>query len=378
MLVRITGIETFPVRHRLREPYGACRGLTPARSGLIVRVRTDEGLVGSGEAWGTPELLVPHVELLTQIYRGQDPFDSEVLWTRAVNGNYFRGNRGALITALSGIDIALWDLMGKATGRPACKLLGGAARTRLLAYASTGYIRSDPFDLHTLQGEAEAAVAEGFRAIKIKIGTGRKGDVARVELVRRIAGDSVLLMVDANACYTAAEAIAVGRALEPYDIHWFEEPVPPEDLQGYAAVSQALDMAVAGGEVEFTRFNFRELISQKLLDIVQVDVCRCGGLGEARNIARMAQAWNLPLVPHAWTSGVGIAATLQFAASLPTYPYGFHEPVPPLFEYDRAENPLRDQLLQEPFALNDGWNEVPQGPGLGVTLDEERLLAFGR
>ena len=375
--MKIARIESHPVRHRLSEPYGACRGLTPVRSGLIVRVHTDEGLTGIGEAWGTPELLAPHVEYLAHSFLGQDPFDSEVLWTRVVGSNYFRGNKGALITALSGIDIALWDLMGKATGLPACKLLGGAARTKLLAYASTGYIRQNPFDLETLRREAEEAVAQGFRAIKIKIGVGCKGDVARVELVRRLAGETMLVMVDANACYTAAEAIQVGRALQPYQVHWFEEPVPPEDLEGYGQVTRALDMSVAGGEVEFTRFNYREVITRHLLDIVQVDVCRCGGLGEARTIARMAQAFNLPVVPHAWTSGVGVAATLQFAASLPTYPYGFHEPVPPLFEYDRAENPLREELLQERFRLQDGWIEVPMGPGLGVTLDEERLKAFG-
>lgn len=366
------------MRHWLSEAYGACRGLVPLRSGLIVKVHSDEGLTGIGEAWGTPELTLPHVEYLARLYTGRDPFDAEVIWTEAVNGNYFRGNKGALITALSGIDIALWDLMGKATGLPACKLLGGAARTRLLAYASTGYIRQDPYNLDALRREIEQVVAEGFKAIKIKIGVGRKADVARVELVRRIAGDQVLLMVDANACYTAAEAIQVGQALAPYDIHWFEEPVPPEDLEGYGLVTRALPMNVAGGEVEYTRFNYRDVISRHLLDIVQLDVCRCGGLGEARNIARMAQAWNLPVVPHAWTSGVGIAATLQFGASLPVYPYGFHEPTPPLFEYDRAENPLRDQLLQEPLRLVDGWIEVPMGPGLGVSLDEERLLAFGR
>lgn len=374
--MRVFSIEAHPVQYRLPEPYGACRGITPFRSGLIVRVRTDEGLVGIGEAWGTPSLLVPHIEYLREAFIDQDPFDAEVIWTRVVNSNYFRGNKGALITALSGIDIALWDLMGKAVGRPVAKLLGGMARTELLAYASTGYIRANPLDLGALAAEAEQVVASGFKALKIKIGVGRRGDVARVETVRRRCGDGVLLMVDANACYTAEEAIQVGRALEEYDIHWFEEPVPPEDLNGYEAVSRALDIPVAGGEVESTRYAYRDLIARRLLDIVQLDVSHCGGLGEARNVARMAQAWNMRVVPHTWTSGVGLAATAQFSASLPVYPYGFYEPTPALIEYDIGANRLRDEILQEPLVIRDGYLQVPQGPGLGVAVDDAKLAEF--
>jgi D-galactarolactone cycloisomerase len=372
--MRIRKVEAVPLKYPVADglAYGMARGLTNARTATLVRILTDEGLEGLGEAWGPPEVVVRQVEALAHHFVGQDPFDLEVISAKIIGGGYHLGIQGLHITALSGLDIACWDLMGKAVGRPVAQLLGGIARREIQCYASTGYF----LNKGELQPLLERALEGGYIALKIKIGHGVGDDIERVKTTRRVAGDKALLLVDINGNYTADAAIASAEALREYDIHWIEEPVAPPDIQGYERVRQAVRVPIATGEAEFTRFGFRELISRRLVDVLQPDVTKVGGLSEAKTITRMAQAWHIRVSPHVWGGAVAVAAGLQLACSLPDYPHTTHPGFPLLFENDRSPNGLRDQLLAEPFRVENGVIHLPDGPGLGITLDEKAVARW--
>ena len=253
-----------------------------------------------------------------------DPFDVEAIWEDLYNRIKDYGTTGMAISAISGIDIALWDIMGRAVGKPVHKLIGGAYRSEVIPYATGLYF----IDMDRLVEEAVEEALEfkndGFRAIKMKIGLGDlKLDTRRVAAVRQAIGPDVKLAVDANHCFSVPNAIKLGRMLEEHDIMWFEEPISPEDHDGYIEVTRALDMAVAGGENDFTRWGFRDIIARKAMDIVQPDLCAAGGFSECRKIATLASAFGVECVPHAWGSAIGLAATVQFLAALPDQPPAF-------------------------------------------------------
>ena len=221
--------------------------------------------------------------------------------------------------------------------------------------------------------EANEFVGNGFVAIKMKIGLGSpKLDIERVAAVRKAIGDDVRLMVDANHCFTVPQAIRIGRELEKLNVEWFEEPISPEDVDGYVEVSRSLDMAVAGGENEFTRWGFRDLVVRKAMDIIQPDVCAAGGISECRKIAALASAHGVECIPHAWGSAIGLAATLHFLAALPDQPPSFR-PMPPLLELEQCENPFRDLLSVEPIVQQGGKVQIPTGAGLGIEINRSVL-----
>jgi D-galactarolactone cycloisomerase len=308
---------------------------------------------------------------------GQDPFDREMLWERMYAKMRDYGQKGLPIEAISGIDIALWDIMGKALGLPVHKLLGGAMRDRVMAYATGLYYREAEDLTQELIQEALAYIKEGFSAIKMKIGgLAPAEDLENVRAVREAMGPDILLMVDANHAYNPMTAIQVGRELERYQIAWFEEPVIPEDIQGYLEVKEALALPIAGGECEYTRFGFRELICRRAVDILQPDTCKTGGLSEAKKIAALASAWGIPYFPHVWGTPVALAAGLHLLASLPETP-SCRNPLPfhqvPVLEFDRTPHPIREELAAQPILPEGGWLRVPMAPGLGVEVREETL-----
>jgi len=224
--------------------------------------------------------------------------------------------------------------------------------------------------------EAVEYAQDGFRAIKMKIGLGDPAlDLKRVKAVRDAIGPGVKLAVDANHCFTVPQAIQLGRAMEPLDLLWFEEPISPEDHDGYAQVTQALDMAVAGGENDFTRWGFRDIIAKKAMDIVQPDVCAAGGISEMRKIATLASSFGVECVPHAWGSAIGLAATIQFLAALPDQPPALR-PMPPMLEFEQTPNPLRDHLAKNPIVQIKGMVAVPDRPGLGIEVDRDVLMKW--
>ncbi|HWX47477.1 MAG TPA: mandelate racemase/muconate lactonizing enzyme family protein [Roseomonas sp.] len=376
--MKITDVICHVLQSKVEQPFTSARGwLYTTRASCIVEISTDAGITGWGECYGPAAVNRTIIE--TQ-YRnrviGRDPFDVEVIWEDLYNRIKDYGLTGMTIAALSGIDIALWDIMGRAVGRPVHKLIGGAHRTELTAYATGLYFIDMDRLVEEAVEEARKYVEQGFQAIKMKIGLGDpKLDLRRVAAVREAIGPDVKLAVDANHCFTVPQAIRLGRAMEELDLLWFEEPISPEDHDGYVEVARALDMAVAGGENDFTRWGFRDVIARKAMDIVQPDVCAAGGISECRKIAALASAHGVECVPHAWGSAIGLAATVQFLAALPDTPPALR-PMPPMLEFEQTPNPLRDLLAREPIEQRRGIVRVPEGPGLGIEIDREILHRY--
>ncbi|WP_242600801.1 mandelate racemase/muconate lactonizing enzyme family protein, partial [Erwinia billingiae] len=230
--------------------------------------------------------------------------------------------------------------------------------------------------LQYLAEEAAGYVEEGFRAMKLKVGFGVAEDVAVTRAVRQAIGPDVALMIDANHAYDAVSAIKLGRLVEDLDISWFEEPVPPEDLAGYKAVKAALTIPIAGGECEFTRQGFREVLTQRAMDILQPDICSAGGLSECKKIADMAMAFGVRTNPHVWGTGIGIAASLQWMATVPSHSPVSLSPTEPLLEFDRTEHPIRQAILTSPIVHRQGRVSIPTGPGLGIDINRDALQDF--
>jgi D-galactarolactone cycloisomerase len=316
------------------------------------------------------------VEAIAPSLTGEDPLRTDMLWQTIYARLRDHGQKGVVIQGLSGIDIALWDIKGKHFGVPAHRLMGGPLRTEVRAYATGLYRRKSGDPLMYLAEEAAGYVAEGFTAVKLKVGFGIEEDAAVTRAVREAIGPGVALMVDANHAFDAVAAIRLGRLIERYDIGWFEEPVPPEDLAGYREVKSALSIPIAGGECEFTRYGFREQLVSRAVDIVQPDTCAAGGLTECKKIADMSEAFGIRYNPHVWGTGIAIAASLQLLAVLPSHTPTSLAPLEPLLEFDRTEHPIRQAILTQPIEHARGIVRVPDGPGLGIEVDHKALARF--
>ncbi len=376
--MKIAEVRTHQLQSKVARPFTSSRGWVYAtRTAMLVEIITDDGIIGWGECYGPAAVCRSIVEtLLAPRLIGRDPFDVEVIWEELYNRVKDYGLTGMTISGISGVDIALWDIIGQACGKPIHKLIGGAFRTEVQAYATGGYFYEMECVVEDAVREAAGHVADGFRAIKIKIGLGDiERDVARVAAVREAIGPDVRLMVDANHCFSVPVAIRLGRRLEALNVEWFEEPISPEDIDGYVEVTRALDMAVAGGENEFARYAFRNIVSRKAMDIVQPDVCAAGGITECKKIAALASAHGVECVPHAWGSAIGLAATLHFLAALPDMPPSLL-PMPPLLEFEQTENPFRDLLAAQPIVQERGIVQVPDKPGLGIEIDRAVIERF--
>jgi len=372
--VKITNVRVYPLETTLGDQaFGWSQRVGNRRQTALCVVETDVGIEGYGEAFyfgGPPTIVAMIIEqaLGPQIV-GRDPFDSTVIWDRLYNWTRDQGQKGVTIAAISAVDIALWDIKGKALDLPVCKLLGGAFRSRARAYATGLYEPQNVEDvIETLIEEALQYKAQGFQGMKLKIGYSPATDVAYVRAIREAIGPELVLMVDANHAYNALEALHLARALAPYNVTWFEEPVPPEDIDGYCELRQRSPIPIAGGECEYTRFGFRTLIDRRAVDILQPDLCATGGFTEMNRIVAMASAANVPVVPHVWGTNVGLAAALQAYAALPNFPER-RLPAEPWFELDQSPNPLREAVTLEKFTLEEGYVIIPDRPGLGITLD---------
>jgi D-galactarolactone cycloisomerase len=366
--MRITDVQTVRLEAPLAKPMGGSMRRPPitSRQLVLVRITTDEGISGYGESYGIPALVGPIVE---EVYRplllGEDPLHTERLWQAMYARTGYHGPKGLMIEAISAIDIALWDIKGRALGVPVSVLLGGARADRVEAYAASIYL-STPAEAVR---QAEAFAAAGFGVMKLKVGQGVEADLANARSIRRSLGERVRLLADANCAYDAKTAIRLGEALQDLGVEWLEEPVPVEDLDGYVMVRNHLSMYVVGSEGEYTRFGFRDFIERRAVDVVQPDLTRTGGLTEGAHIGAMAHAANLLFSPHCWGSVIGLAAAVHLSAVLPNF---F------LLEYDANPNPLMDALVAGQLAAHNGWVRVPDAPGLGITIDEEALERLRR
>ena len=386
--MRITRITS----HILRVPLGdklfySSQAAFPERNSFLVRIETDEGAVGWGEGgqYGPAEPVAACIDhVLGPRLLGRDPTEPVRIAEELYAFSRDFGQKGTYVEAISALDIALWDLAGKAAGLPVWKLMGGAFRDRVAAYATGCYypeaFHDLPAQIERLTAEASSYAGSGFGALKVKIGLLRpRDDLARLAAIREAVGPDIDLLVDANHAYNAATAVRMARAMEDLEIRWFEEPVPPEDHDGYRAVRAKTTIPIAGGEAEFTRYGFRDLVAGGCVDVVQPDLAVCGGFSEFGKILALATSHNLATIPHVWGSGIAVAAALQAIAVVPPFPFTAN-PLPlvnePMIEFDRTPNPLRDDLLTERFALEDGALRVPSGPGLGVSVREDVLAEY--
>jgi len=372
----ITGVRTHLLEASLSQPFAYSRAWYDTRTAMVVEIETDHGIVGWGECYGPAQITAAVVQSVAPWLIGQDPLRTEFLWQMIYSRLRDHGQKGVVVQGLSGIDIALWDIKGKHFGVPVHRLFGGALRTKVQAYATGLYRRKSGNPEKYLAEEAAGYAAEGFKAVKLKVGFGVGEDAAMTRAVRAAIGPGVALMIDANHAYDAVAAIRLGRLIEEHDIGWFEEPVPPEDAAGYRAVKTAISIPIAGGECEFTRFGFRDLLVARALDIVQPDTCAAGGLSECKKIADMAETFGVRYNPHVWGTGIAIAASLQLLAVLPAHTPPSLAPLEPMLEFDRTEHPIRQALLVTPIEHSGGIVSVPDGPGLGIEIDRDALSRF--
>jgi D-galactarolactone cycloisomerase len=372
MASTITDIRVTPLRYPLGagKAYGSSRGKTPARVCALVELETSDGVVGIGEAWGPGALARAYLDVVRDRYVGRDVHDHELVWPEIQARHYHMGIQNSLVALVSGIDIAAKDAVGKLLGLPLCKLIGGQARAHVPVYASGGYITDDP--ANQLDRQLERVADKGFSAYKIKIGLGIASDRERCQLARRIVGPDAKLMVDINGNYSADLVRASMRAVEDCRIAFVEEPLPPQDYDGYEFLQGCLGVPVAVGEAHYTMHDFDRLARPRRCDILQPDLTLCGGLAQGRAIATLAQLHNLRLSPHVWGGVVGLAAAVHYMAALPATPHGDHDPDPWLLEYDVGDNGLRD-LLTAPLVARAGAIAVPTGPGLGIAIDPAAL-----
>lgn len=338
------------------------------RDCMVVEVETDEGITGIGESatfGGASEAVASVIcRQLMPLLIGRDPRYARQLWTMMYQSTVHLGRGGIVMAAISGIDIALWDIMGKAAGLPVYQLLGGAT-SELECYASGGLYGPDLSD-----GPIVAEVLEyrerGFSAAKLKVGgLGVREDSRRIQAVRSAVGDDFRLMLDANCGFTAGEAIEFSRRVADFGIVWLEEPILADDIDGAVVVAARSAVPIAGYESQTSLFVFRDLITRGAVDVVQADTIWAGGITNVKRIADLADAWHRTFTPHVYTSAIGLAANLHLLASCTNRG---------LFEFDGQPNPLRDELVTDPI-WPDGLAIVrmPEAPGLGVTLNPDAM-----
>lgn len=373
--MKVQSVHTHLLDYALDTPFESASMQFSRRQHCLVEVICDDGTVGWGECLGPAKLNAAVVAAYAQSLIGQDPLQTERLWLTLYNQLRDQGQRGLTVTALSGIDIALWDIKGKHFGVPISTLLGGRVRESVSAYA-TGSFRRDGVDrVSDVAEEVAGYRREGFHAVKVKIGFDVEEDLAVIAAVREAIGPDMRLMIDANHGYDVLEAVEVGKRAAQWGVDWFEEPVIPEQLSAYRAVKAGQPIPVAGGETWHGRYAMQAPLETRAVDIVQPDICGVGGFTEIRRVADMADLHGVRLIPHVWGTAVCIAASLQFmAALLPNPPR--REPRPPILEFDRTENPFRQAVVKTPIEHHQGIVKIPDGPGLGIEIDRQALETY--
>lgn len=373
MTVKVAAVEAIPLRYPLGGGgYGSSRGIVAARETTLVRLVTSDGAVGWGESFGPSAAIAPLVHEIGAGLPGT-ALDAPVPFVAdRLQGHYHRG-AGLYAAAVSGVETAMWDALGRTLGVSVATLLGGRARSQVTPYASCGYVTADR-DLGRFRDLLREHV-DDLPGAKIKCGLGVDEDRRRAATAREVLGEDRALMVDVNGNYTADQVLAVALRLEDLHLAWLEEPLPPDDVDGLRRLRSST-VPVATGEALYTRAPFRRLVTERLVDFVQPDITKVGGLGEARAVCELARAWNVRVSPHVWGGAVALAAALQLLAAVPDYPHTAHVPEPLWLELDRGENALRERLLSDPLVPRNGVVAVPDGPGLGVEVDEDALLAI--
>ena len=381
MSIKITDVIVHVIKSDLDVPFAFSQGWVKKRSATLVEIKTNEGITGWGEAFcqglEPPEISSAVVEnALKPLILRQSPLDIEVLWHKMYNSSRDFGWKGSVVSGISAIDIALWDIAGKYYNQPIYQLLGGAFRTKIKPYATGFYRVKGKGEAKRLAEEALSHFENQFDHMKIKLGFGLQDDIECMEAIYKVLENkNVTLMVDTNHAYGRSEALSLGQALKDYNLRWYEEPVVPEDIDGYAELRSKLDIPIAGGENEHTLYGFKSLFEGYAVDIAQPDIGSCGGISGARHIINLAQSFGVEVNPHVWGSAVAQAASIQVIASIPTTHHSIFSRSP-ILEYDQSSHPFRRELLQTPLELENGMVNVSSNPGLGIEINMNTVNKF--
>ena len=382
-VMKITDIEVFVLKTSLDTPFAFSQGWVTQRSATLVRVTTENGLQGWGEAFAQglepPEIAAAAIEhALKPLLVGESALDIAVLWNKMYSRTRDYGRKGSVVAAISAVDTALWDIAGHFYQQPVYQLLGGASRKSVKPYATGFYRVNGQNESARLADEAVQHADAGFTAMKVKLGFGLRDDIEVMQSIcEALADPDIELMVDINHAYGRRDARYLGEMLEQYNLRWYEEPVVPEDIDGYAELRQVLSVPIAGGENEHTCYGFNTLFQRNAVDIAQPDIGSCGGISAARDVAVLAQANGVMVNPHVWGSAIAQAASLQLLAWLPVTHHSLFA-AEPILEYDLSSHPFRQDLVTEPVSMQSGVVQVPNGPGLGIevrmdTIEQHRV-----
>jgi L-rhamnonate dehydratase len=368
--MKITGVEGIILRLPVRQAVA-----DGTQDDLLIRVETDEGITGYGEVDTSPEVgrAVVNAEMshgtcygLREILVGMDPFDIEQIWDQMYRKTNYYGRLGVVLHAMSGVDMALWDILGKATGKPVHKLLGGSFCDSVRAYASMLM----PETAQEVRELVSRYTAQGFTAVKFgygPLGKDVRMDVQLAAAAKEAAGQDVEVMIDIGHGYTLKMAMQAAKEFESMGIYWMEEPFPPEAIPDYQRLCDSTPLRIAAGEQDVGRWTFRRLIWDAHLDVIQPDISRVGGLSEAKRIAYMAHEANRLCVPHAFRTGILVAACLHLIAAIPNSAF---------LEFSVTDSALRRELLLEPFKVVKGRVAVPTKPGLGIEISEKTIETY--
>ena len=381
MSIIIKDIIVHIIKSKLEIPFAFSQGWVNQRSATLVEIQTSDGLIGWGEAFcqglEPPEISATVIDVaLKPLLLNQSPLDIEVLWHKMYNMTRDYGRKGSVISAISAIDIALWDIAGQFYNQPIYQLLGGAFRKKIKPYATGFYRIKGKGEAKRLSDEAITHYENGFDHMKVKLGFGLQDDIECMKSINEILeGKNVTLMIDTNHAYGRSEALYLGHALKEYNLRWYEEPVVPEDISGYAELRSKLKMPIAGGENEHTLFGYRSLFENGAVDIAQPDIGSCGGITSAKHIIALAHSFGVEVNPHVWGSAIAQAASIQVIAAIPTTHHSIFAKSP-ILEYDQSIHPFRRDLLNKPIELEDGFVNVSSKPGLGIDVNISTIKKY--
>ncbi len=386
--MKISSIKSHVLRYELDKELGYSQQYYKHRTAHLVEIETDEGITGWGECFGPGNIALANKYIVEKVIQpliiGEDPINKEYIWHKVYNLLRDSGQKGMPIQALSGIDIALWDILAKKAKLPLYQLLGGKTNSKISVYGYGMMLQKKSVEelCELFKKEANQIKEKNFKAMKMKVGLGPKEDLKLVSAVREVIGNDFKLMVDANHAYNKKDALYVGRGLDELEIYWFEEPVAPEDYDGYKELKEKLKTNIAGGEAEFTKYGWNQLIKNNCIDIAQPEVCGLGGITEYLKVSALAQSNFIPIVNHVWGSALSVAVNLHLLTSLPDMPGGLF-PAKSMLEFDTTEkNIFITDLAEEKFSIldqvknKDGFASPLENIGIGINPKKDFIKEY--
>ena len=386
--MKISSIKSHVLRYELDKELGYSQQYYKHRTAHLVEIETDEGITGWGECFGPGNIALANKYIVEKVIQpliiGEDPINKEYIWHKVYNLLRDSGQKGMPIQALSGIDIALWDILAKKAKLPLYQLLGGKTNNKIPVYGYGMMLQKKSVEelCELFKKEANQIKEKNFKAMKMKVGLGPKEDLKLVSAVREAIGNNFKLMVDANHAYNKNDALYVGKGLDEMEIYWFEEPVAPEDYDGYKELKEKLKTNIAGGEAEFTKYGWNQLIKNNCIDIAQPEVCGLGGITEYLKVSALAQSNFIPIVNHVWGSALSVAVNLHLLTSLPDMPGGLF-PAKSMLEFDTTEkNIFITDLAEEKFSILDqvknknGFASSLENIGIGINPNKDFIKEY--